>query len=84
MIGVNVQDFEENARAFAIEHNISYPIVLDGTADIAWIYQVKHLPTTFFIDSSGRIVAIHRGPLKAGQLDRYIKLLLETQVSGEN
>jgi len=29
-------------------------------------------------------VAIHRGPLKASQLDRYIKLLLETQVSGEN
>ncbi len=84
IVSVNVQDPEENARAFIAEHGLSYPVVLDGAAEVAWIYRVKYLPTTFFISASGRIVAIHRGPLNAGQLEHYLKLLLETQVSGEN
>jgi len=84
VIGVNVQDPEENASAFIAKHGISYPVVLDGTADVAWIYRVDYLPTTFFIDASGRIVAIHRGPLTAEQLSRYLKLILDTRVSGEN
>ncbi|WP_457637995.1 TlpA family protein disulfide reductase [Oceanithermus sp.] len=84
VVGVNVQDPEENARAFVAEHKISYPMVLDGTADVAWIYRVKYLPTTFFISASGKIIAIHRGPLSKSQLNHYLKLLLETQVSGDN
>jgi len=84
VVGINVQDPEENARAFVVKHGLSYPVVHDGTAEVAWIYRVKYLPTTFFISASGRILAIHRGPLNAGQLSRYLKLLLETQVSGEN
>ncbi len=84
VVSVNVQDPEENARAFVSKHGISYPVVLDGAAEIAWIYRVKYLPTTFFISASGRIVAIHRGPLNSAQLERYLRLLMETQVSGEN
>jgi len=62
VVSVNVQDPEENARAFIVEHGLSYPVVLDGTAEVAWIYRVKYLPTTFFIDSSGRIVYSSRPP----------------------
>jgi len=84
VIGINVQDPEENARAFIAEHGISYPVVLDGAAEVAWIYRVNYLPTTFFIDASGRIVAIHRGPLTAAQLNRYLKLILNARIPGAN
>jgi len=84
VISVNVQDPVEKARTFVDKHGLSYPVVLDGTAEVAWIYHVKYLPTTFFINSSGKIAAIHRGPLNAGQLNRYLKLLLETQVSDKD
>ena len=76
LIGVSGQDPLENALAFASQHNLTFPVALDGNADVAWLYRVTNLPTTFFIDASGKIVAIHRGPLRAGQLERYLDLLL--------
>lgn len=81
VVSVNVQDFEETVDAFVSRHKISYPVVLDGTADLAWLYQVKRLPTTFFVDTAKKIAAVHRGPFNAEQLDHYLKLLLENRTT---
>ncbi len=76
-VSVNVQDPSESARAFVARYGLTFPVVQDGGADIAWAYRVTGLPTTFFIDVSGRILFVHRGPLTGEQLDRYLQRLLE-------
>ncbi len=76
-VSVDVQDPGESARAFVKRYGITFPIVQDGGADVAWAYRVTGLPTTFFIDLSGRILFVHRGPLIDEQLLRYLQHLLE-------
>lgn len=75
-ISVNVQDPTASASAFVERYGITFPVVQDGGADIAWAYRVTGLPTTFFIDTDGRIVYIHKGPLYPQQLERYLERLL--------
>ena len=57
-VGVAVLDFEENARAFAEEAGVTYPLGLDVSGKIAEEYGVStggvvSVPTTFLIDREG-------------------------------
>ncbi len=62
-VGVNIQDQEENARAFIDEFGITYPNGIDRGSRIAIDYGVWGLPETFFIDRVGRITYKHIGAL---------------------
>ena len=67
-IGVAVKDVEEDARAFADEIGITYPLAFDdGTVDDK--YPVLGLPATFFISGDGTIVKRHFGPVTVDSLD---------------
>jgi cytochrome c biogenesis protein CcmG/thiol:disulfide interchange protein DsbE len=67
-IGVAVKDSEDDARAFAEEIGISYPLAFDdGTIDDA--YPVLGLPATFFINGDGTIVKRHFGVVTIDSLD---------------
>lgn len=62
-LGVNIQDKEENARAFIEEFAISYMNGPDTGGKIAIDYGVWGIPETFFIDRHGRITYKHVGAL---------------------
>ena len=63
MLGVNstIQDSESAARAFASEHQLDFPILLDHDGVVSHQYQLQSLPTTFFIDRDGIITSIIPG-----------------------
>ena len=48
-------DTLENVRAFAEEAEVTYPVALDTTTEIARTYEVLSLPTTYFIGKDGNI-----------------------------
>jgi len=62
-VGVNIQDEEENARAFIQEFGITYPNGIDRGSRIAIDYGVWGLPETYFIDREGRITHKQIGAL---------------------
>ena len=55
-VGVAVSDMEEEAREFAEETGVTYPLALDTTGDVTKDYRVRSLPTTYVIDHEGREV----------------------------
>ncbi len=63
-IGVNIQDKEEDARAFMKEFGITYLNGPDASGKIAIDYGVWGIPETFFIDPQGRITYKHAGEVK--------------------
>ena len=68
-LGVAVNsDREENARAFAEEVGVTYPLGVDTTGQHARDYRVMSLPTTFLIDRQGvetrRLGIANEGVLK--------------------
>ena len=55
------QDSEAAAAAFAQELGLSFPILLDRDGAVSRRYQLRALPTTYFIDRKGIIRAIVPG-----------------------
>jgi cytochrome c biogenesis protein CcmG, thiol:disulfide interchange protein DsbE len=59
VLGVDSQDFRGDARRFARENGITYPIVHDGPGDVMRRYDLTGLPETYFLDRAGRLVCGH-------------------------
>ena len=59
VLGIDSQDFKGDARKFAREAGISYPIVHDGPGDTMRAYDLTGLPETYFLDREGRLVCGH-------------------------
>ena len=62
-LGIDIQDTEEDGRAFLREFNITYPNGRDLSGKVAVDYGVWGIPETYFIDPQGRITYKHVGSL---------------------
>ncbi len=79
VLGLNstVQDSEQAARDFAAEYGLSFPIALDRDGEATRLYQVRALPSTFFIDRQGIIRrVVVGGPLNPSVLETTVLDLL--------
>jgi len=58
ILGVNLTKSEqrpENVAAFLEEFGITFPVVLDTESEVAALYQIQPIPTSYLIDSRGVI-----------------------------
>lgn len=58
ILAVNLTETEnkrENITKFIDDFSLTFPILLDEDLEVSTIYQIKPIPTTFLIDSNGRI-----------------------------
>ena len=76
-VGVAVRDFEEQARLFSELTGVTYPNGLDNNGEIAAIYNVTSMPTTYFIDKDGLIVRGLIGATNEGTLKWFIDNLFK-------
>ena len=76
-VGVDIQDTEEDARAFIKEFGITYPNVKDDSGRVTIDYGVSGLPVTFFVNREGLIVSRWVGAIHETLLVDRIEELLE-------
>jgi cytochrome c biogenesis protein CcmG, thiol:disulfide interchange protein DsbE len=62
IVGVNWSDALSGARAFIRRYAWSFPNLRDTEGLVGNEYRMTGLPTTFVVDSRGRIRAVLRGP----------------------
>lgn len=74
-VGIDVQEDRNTVATYLAQHQIAYPILLDEQGSIAAQYAVQGYPTTYFLDSEGRIVARNVGALTGEQLNSYMQML---------
>jgi cytochrome oxidase Cu insertion factor (SCO1/SenC/PrrC family)/thiol-disulfide isomerase/thioredoxin len=60
-VGANINDTTASARAFLAAHPVSYPSYQGSTASLSWLAQIEGMPTTIFVDRSGRVTDVHTG-----------------------
>ena len=72
VLGLNMQDVQEDAREFLSEFSQTFPQVRDPDNSTARAWGVTGLPETFFLRSDGRVVAHVIGAISESQLDRGI------------
>ncbi len=78
VLAVNVthQDSQQAALAFAAEYGLTFPILLDLDGQVARAYQMRALPSTYFVDPSGRISeVVIGGPMAEALLRTRVEQL---------
>lgn len=76
-VNTTYQDNESAARAFVQEYGLTFPILLDRTGAMANRYQLRALPTTFFVDRQGVIQdVVVGGPMSEALIQSKVEPLL--------
>ncbi len=76
-IMVSSRESRETVENFARQQDLTFPIYLDPHGEVGTLYQIRGVPTSFFVDAEGAIVDMHVGGLDEAALNGYIERLLE-------
>jgi cytochrome c biogenesis protein CcmG/thiol:disulfide interchange protein DsbE len=73
VVGVDINDLRGDARRFARENRMSYPLAFDGIGETSTDYGLTGVPETFFIARSGKLVCerLQAGVHLEGNRDRF-------------
>jgi thiol-disulfide isomerase/thioredoxin len=69
------RETRSSAKAFISEKGYTFPVFYDTDSDVAATYSVYSLPTTYFIDAEGYLVAQATGAISADTLQRGIDMI---------
>jgi len=61
VLGVNIGESAQLVRDYINQQGIPYPVLLDTEQEVARLYQVRGIPTTFLIDGQGVIQEVRIG-----------------------
>ncbi|MBI1801653.1 MAG: TlpA family protein disulfide reductase [Chloroflexi bacterium] len=77
VLGINQLEDAETAAGFLRALQLNFPVGLDRDGAIGARYQIRALPTTFFIDRNGVIQdVVYGGPMDAALLQSKVTALL--------
>lgn len=73
VLGVDINDLRGDARRFAREYGMSYPLVYDGPGNTTTTYGLTGVPETFFVARSGKLVCerLQAGVHLEGNRERF-------------
>ncbi len=73
IVTVDWSDARAGARAFVRRYGWTMPVLRDGEGTVGYSYGLTGLPTTFVVDSAGRITSELRGPQTQASLERALR-----------
>lgn len=77
-VNTTYQDSERAAASFINEFSLTFPIPLDRTGTVSRQYQLRALPSTFFVDRQGVIQkVIIGGPMSETTIQTAVEEILE-------
>ncbi len=78
ILGVTVNSGEKAVRSVADDHDINYPVLLDGDETTKLFGGIYAIPTTFVLDRQGRIAKKFIGAMPPEAFEEVIQPLLAT------
>lgn len=77
-VNMTYQDDPFAVLPFVTEQGLSFPILLDETGEMADDYQLRSLPSSFFVDRNGIInEVVIGGPMAEALLRTRVEEILE-------
>jgi len=77
-VNMTYQDAFSNIAPFISEYGLTFPILLDETGDVGTAYQLRSLPSSFFIDREGVIrEVVIGGPMAEALLRTRVEEILK-------
>ena len=76
VLGINTGDRPGLAAPFAVQNQLTYPILFDASHDAADRYDVDTLPTVVMVGRDGSVRAVHSGLITEGTLASWVEAAL--------
>ncbi|TDX53307.1 TlpA family protein disulfide reductase [Orenia marismortui] len=76
VLGVNIGEDKETVKKFINDGGYKYPILLDQSRQLSFVYRASVIPTSYFIDQAGKIQYIKRGLVSKSELDQIKENLM--------
>lgn len=73
LVGINMRDRPDPARAVLAEEGLDLPSVHDADGTISVHWGIRGLPTTFLIDRDGRVLDVHHGQVTWDWIDEVVQ-----------
>lgn len=71
-----MRETKEKASEFLKSEGYTFPVYFDALQSAAYTYSVYSLPTTYFINADGELIAAAEGMLDAESLEKGIAMIL--------
>ncbi|WP_348672714.1 TlpA disulfide reductase family protein [uncultured Abyssibacter sp.] len=81
IVAVNLDEDPDAAKKFLKRYPVGYPVISDPEAELATLYKIPTMPTSFLIDPQGVVVWRHEG-FRASELSEIRRRLVQT-MNGE-
>jgi len=69
ILGIDIQETPVKVRSFVEDGGYTWTMLLDDTGEIATLYKVRAIPTSYFIDSEGIIKAVAIGGMSGVMIE---------------
>jgi len=77
-VDMTYQDTQSNIAPFVAEYGLTFPILLDQSGDVGNAYQLRSLPSSFFINRDGTInEVVIGGPMAEALLRTRVEEILK-------
>ena len=80
IVGIDLQEPDEQVLEFAGEFGVDFPIVIDRDGDVADAWRVGGttggVPTSYFLDERGVIRAVFYGPMTKKTPEQRLRAIL--------
>ncbi|MFA9376488.1 MAG: TlpA family protein disulfide reductase [Lachnotalea sp.] len=76
ILAVEIGEPQEDVKTFVDNNNYNFKVLLDFDQSVATSYGISSIPTSFFIDEAGNIIAKRVGGMNYDEMKEY-KALLE-------
>lgn len=83
VIGVNVDQNSEDAKAFLKQHTASFDIAFDDAGKLPRAYAIKGMPTSVLIGPDGRVLSVHNGFRNDYRQDREQEIRRSLGIEGK-
>lgn len=75
ILSICLDDSKITAKSFIAANHYTFDVLYDSKQQAAENYNILYIPTSFFIDKEGYIIASHEGQMDLSQMKSYIQQL---------
>lgn len=79
VLAVNVREEEDIVKSYIEEGGYDFPVVFDEDGDVASMYLISGMPTTYFINEDGVVTESYKSMLTLEQMEDKLKQMRDLE-----
>lgn len=77
VLAVDLGEDKDTVKSFIEKNKYNFKVVLDSDQSVAEKYNISAIPVSVFIDKKGNVVAKKVGAMSNGEMELYVKMLVD-------